>query len=141
MLNPFHTVNIDLAADLFVKIQHLMEEGSDLKLPSSFSGWKLNVDVYENQENIVFVAEAAGIKQDSIKIVVDENTVRFTGYRGPTCWRTSGFYHRMEIPTGNFNRVFKLPMKVYPRQGQAKIVDGMLYLILPKQELTRNNRF
>lgn len=134
MNNPLNAIQFDFSSNFYVKIQNLLDSGFDLKLPSTTHGWKIPVDVYENADNLVFVADVAGVKQDALKLVVNDSSVQFTGYRGPTCWKTPGFYHRMEIPTGHFNRSFHLPMKVWAERGQAKIVDGMLYLVLPKQE-------
>ncbi len=136
MLNSLHCVHMDFAADFYLKIQSILENSSELNLPHTFQGWKLAVDIYENHENIIFVAEVAGIKEDAMKIMVNPTTVHFSGYRGPTCQHSPGFYHRMEIPTGHFSRIFSLPLKVRAEKGQAKMADGMLYLILPKLDPT-----
>lgn len=134
MHNTLYTTTIDFSTDLYEKIQIMLDSGFDLKLPSNVHGWKIPVDVYENTENLVFVADVAGIKHNALTITVNETSVQLVGYRSPTCWQTPGFYHRMEIPTGHFNRSFRLPIKIWPDKGLAKIIDGMLYLILPKQD-------
>ena len=134
MSNHLQAIVFDFTADFYIKIQHILDNSIDMKLPSTSRGWKIPVDVYENADNLVFVVDVAGVKRDALQLTINEASVQFVGYRGPTCWQTPGFYHRMEIPTGHFNRTFRLPLKIWPEKGRAKIVDGMLYLVLPKQE-------
>ena len=133
MFEVYRVTPSDFPDDILIKIHEYFQEGHEVVLPNVASGWRLAVDVYENQDNLVFVAEIAGVRHNDIKIIVTETTVHFTGHRGPTCSKSRGFYHRMEIPTGKFSRKFALPVMVYPNKGQAKVIDGMLYLLLPKQ--------
>jgi HSP20 family molecular chaperone IbpA len=139
---PHHLHSItraDPGADFYVKIQSLLESGVNMELDCSCMGWKLAVDVVETREQIIFIAEVAGVKPETIKLMVNENKVQFSGFRGPTCFQSQGFYHRIEIPTGHFYRTLNLPAKVCPQKGQAKIINGMLYLILPKQMYCDDN--
>jgi HSP20 family molecular chaperone IbpA len=129
----------DFSTDFYVKIQSLLDSGVNMELDCSCMGWKLAVDVVENQEQIIFIAEVAGVKPETIKLIVNENKVQFSGFRSPTCLQSQGFYHRMEIPTGHFCRTLNLPAQVCPQKGQAKITDGILYLILPKQVYCDDN--
>jgi HSP20 family molecular chaperone IbpA len=140
MPNHLHSpARADFSTDFYVKIQSLLESGINMELDCSCMGWKLAVDMVENQEQIIFIAEVAGVKPETIKLMVNENKVQFSGFRSPTCFQSQGFYHRMEIPTGHFYRTFNLPAKVCPQKGRAKIIDGMLYLVLPKQAYSDDN--
>ncbi|MDR1396268.1 MAG: Hsp20/alpha crystallin family protein [Desulfarculales bacterium] len=134
MLQHYDGENFNYSSDFITKIEELFPESRPVGLSNTVSGWQLAVDVYENAANLVFVAEIAGIRHQDINITVTETSVNFSGHRNPTCSKSRGFYHRMEIPTGHFSRRFSLPVKVIPNQGLAKVVDGMLYLILPKQQ-------
>jgi HSP20 family protein len=120
--------------DFINKIEELFAESQEAAFPNLHSGWRLAVDVYEHTDSLLFVAEVAGIRRQDISVTVTERSVNFSGYRNPTCSKIQGFYHRMEIPTGHFCRKFSLPVNVEPDQGQAKVIDGMLYLLLPKKK-------
>jgi HSP20 family protein len=121
-------------SDFVIKIEELFAASQEVAFPNLFSGWHLAVDVYENPDSLIFVAEVAGIRRRDISVTVTERSVNFSGYRDPTCAKIQGFYHRMEIPTGQFSRKFSLPVSIDPGQGQAKVIDGMLYLLLPKKK-------
>ena len=127
------TVIIDLSTETLIRIQQSLEESYRLGPMGEAGGWHLLVDVYETRTSLIFVAEVAGVRREDLKISVSANFVRFSGTRRPTCSRTQGFYHRMEIASGPFVRSFKLPINVWPDKSKASIHNGMLYLILQKQ--------
>jgi HSP20 family protein len=97
------------------------------------SGWSPSVDIYENAEAVVLVAEVAGLTRHDVRVLVDEQVVRIYGHRHPTCCNPGARYHRMEISSGGFVRSFRIEVPFVAGRVSARFEDGMLYVTLPKQ--------
>jgi HSP20 family protein len=97
------------------------------------SGWSPSVDIYENAESVVLVAEVAGLTRHDVRVLVDEQVVRIYGHRHPTCCNPGARYHRMEISSGGFVRSFRIEVPFVAGRVSARFEDGMLYVVLPKQ--------
>lgn len=100
--------------------------------PGSSSGWSPAVDILENDEALILVADLAGVPTDSIKILIDGNVVRLFGERSFTGEAAGARYHRMEIETGAFARSFRITVPFDASRVTARGVDGLLYVTFPK---------
>ena len=99
---------------------------------SEGGGWKPPVDIYETPSSVILVAEVAGVSSEEVQVIVDGQVVRIYGHRQPTCCSPGARYHRMEIAAGSFVRSFRIAVPFDAAKVQAKVEDGLLYVILPK---------
>ncbi len=99
---------------------------------SDTGGWTPAVDIYETAEEVVIVAELAGVKREDLRVILDGNVVRIYGHRSPTCRDQGARFHRLEIETGGFARSFRIAVPFKADQVEAQTEDGFLYVRLPK---------
>lgn len=90
------------------------------------------VDVYETEQEVVVVAEIAGISEGEVEITVDGRTLSLSGERKPNPGRPGRLYSQMEICHGPFRRELLLPADVNPDEARVEYSRGMLEIVLPK---------
>lgn len=101
--------------------------------PSELTGsWSPSVDVYENSDKFVLVAELPGLSKEDVQIELKDDVITLKGerkfqdeYKDQTC-------HRMERSYGQFIRSFSLPTQVEMGKVEAKFKDGVLTVTVPK---------
>ncbi|MGB8981795.1 MAG: Hsp20/alpha crystallin family protein [Anaerolineales bacterium] len=93
----------------------------------------LGVNVREEDEAFVLSALVPGIKSDELNIQVLEDVVRIAAERPAD----EDSYLVRELPTGSFARTLRLPAPIDADHVEAKIVDSVLTLRLPKAESAR----
>jgi HSP20 family protein len=96
------------------------------------SSWQPPVDIYEDEQNVVLVVDAAGVRREDIKVLVDPPVVRVFGQRGSLIPRGGTRVHRMEIERGGFTRAFRIEPPFDPKGVTAHRRDGLLVIKLPK---------
>lgn len=93
----------------------------------------LDVNIREEQEAYILSAPVPGLKAEDMNIQVLEDVVSIEGqYKAE-----EADYLLNELPSGSFRRSLRLPTAIEAEQVEAKIVDGMLTLSLPKAESAR----
>jgi len=100
-------------------------------LPSTLTP---KVDVYETETNYAIDLEAPGMKKDDLKIRLEDNYMTISGEkRFEKEERDKNHrYRRMERAYGSFQRSFELPEGINQSQIEAKYVDGVLKVTVPK---------
>ena len=95
------------------------------------AGGSIDLDVVETPEAYVVKAEVPGVAKDKIEVKVEDRDVTIAvEYReeieanGKALWRERSF--------GKASRAIRLPEAVDANAAQAKHVDGVLQLTLPK---------
>jgi HSP20 family protein len=96
--------------------------------------WAPSVDIVETPDEVVIVAELAGITREEVKVIVDGDIVRIYGRRDPTVKLPGIRYHRMEIESGEFVRSFRIGVPFDASAVEAKTSKGFLRITLPKLE-------
>jgi HSP20 family protein len=98
---------------------------------ASVAGGSIDLDVVETPEAFVVKAEVPGVAKDKIEVKVEDRDVTIAvEYReelepnGKALWRERSF--------GKASRAIRLPEAVDANAAQAKHVDGVLQLTLPK---------
>ncbi len=94
--------------------------------------WTPAMDIYETQDEVVIVAELAGVRREDLRVILDGNVVRIYGHRGPACLDQGARFHRLEIESGAFTRSFRISVPFKSDGVEAKAEDGFLYIRLPK---------
>jgi HSP20 family protein len=99
--------------------------------------WSPAVDIYETDKEIVLKAELPDIKQEDIRVSVDNNRLSITGERKFESEVTRENYHRIERSYGTFARTFTLPPTVDQDNIRAEYKQGVLTVSLPKREVAQ----
>ncbi|MDO8491874.1 MAG: Hsp20/alpha crystallin family protein [Dehalococcoidia bacterium] len=95
--------------------------------------WQPAADVYETEAAIVVVIELAGVKETDVQVLLSRNSLIIRGERtGSSKGRRS--YHQMEICSGPFERALQLPANVNAETARASFGNGLLEIVLPKQQ-------
>jgi HSP20 family protein len=93
----------------------------------------LGVNLREQDDAYILSAPVPGLKAEDLTIQVLEDVVSIEGRYEPE----QADYLLNELPAGSFRRSLRLPTAIEAEQVEAKIVDGMLTLSLPKAESAR----
>ena len=89
-------------------------------------------DVYETEDEIVIVAEIAGIEGEEVAIEIEGDRLTFHGEKIDREAHPSQRHTQMEICYGVFCRTVALPAKVDPAGATVCYSEGFLRIILPK---------
>jgi len=91
------------------------------------------VDIFENDDRISVLADMPGVKAQDLKIDLRENVLTLSG---PVVTPESAKETHVlrEYETGTFFRQFTLSEVIDQSKIDAKLVDGVLKLELPKLE-------
>lgn len=94
----------------------------------------INVEVTENEQTYTVRAEIPGVKKDDIKVDVRGNRVSITAETKREQEQKEGNrLLRCELYYGQMSRTIVLDQEVEDTKAQAKYVDGVLELTLPKR--------
>jgi HSP20 family protein len=91
------------------------------------------VDIFENDDRISVLADMPGVKAQDLKIDLRENVLTLSGHVSAPESTKEAFVLR-EYETGTFFRQFTLSEVIDQAKIDAKLVDGVLKLELPKLE-------
>ena len=103
----------------------------------SGDGWFPPVDIEEQADAFVVEMDLPGIKNDEIKITMENNTLSIRGERKQEQTQEEPSYHICERRFGVFQRAFTLPQGVDGAKIRAAFKDGVLTITLPKAEQAR----
>jgi HSP20 family protein len=100
----------------------------------TFTGgnWVPPVDIYEDENALVFTCEIPGFEKDQVNITVNDGRLILSGNR--TAQEKDGRqYRHVERWRGNFYRSFLLPTSVGADDIQAQLKNGILTVTLAKK--------
>ena len=102
-----------------------------------FSGdteWAPQVDITEDGETIEVRTELPGMKRDDIEIDIANGVLSIKGEKREEEEEKKKTWHRREVRYGSFSRSFSLPTDVKTDEAKASYEDGVLKIVLPKEE-------
>jgi HSP20 family protein len=102
--------------------------------PDTEAGVFPPMNITQDDDNFYLRAEIPGIKPAELSIAAFRNRVSISGKREIAREHGRVSYHRKERPEGAFNRAVTLPTEVDAERVDARYVDGILTLTLPKAE-------
>ncbi|MCE9566403.1 MAG: Hsp20/alpha crystallin family protein [Planctomycetes bacterium] len=95
------------------------------------------ISVWEDENTVFAEADLPGVDPANLEVTVTEgNQLTVVGERKPPEVPTAAWI-RQERPFGKFTRVVGLPALVDADKVEAKYVDGVLRLTLPKHEAAK----
>ncbi|MDB6023569.1 MAG: hypothetical protein JWQ04_3426 [Pedosphaera sp.] len=93
------------------------------------------VNIYETKDGYVVEAELPGVSKEGLDIAVEGNTLTILGRRGTSEAKAQALYR--ESSGADYRRVFELDPAIDTARIEAKIVQGVLTLHLPKSEAVK----
>jgi len=99
------------------------------------SDWEAGppVDVYEDDQKLLFKVEVPGIEEKDVKVEIENNVLTVRGERKFEKDVKKENFRRMERYYGTFSRSFTLPSTVDPEKIEANYNHGVLAIQLPKR--------
>lgn len=90
---------------------------------------------YESKDDFILTAFVPGIARDNLDIRFEDGSVTLKGGRGlPVSEGPDRTYLRQERAHGEFEKLFRFPVKVVQAGISAKLENGVLVIRAPKAE-------
>lgn len=102
--------------------------------------WKPAMDIYETSDEIVIIAEIAGVAKEDLEVEINNRAVKIHGKRLGTQPVQSATYRLAEIQYGSFERVLYLPVPIDTSNVTASFVNGLLNIQLKKLPPDRTHK-
>lgn len=99
--------------------------------------WKPAMDIYETEDEIIVLAEVAGVGKDCLDIEVNSKAIKISGNRNEVPKMESCKYRLAEIQYGSFERILILPALIDQDKVDASFQDGFLKIRLIKKPMER----
>lgn len=104
------------------------------------SHWRPAVDIKEEADRFVIRADIPGVDPKDIEITMEGGMLTIKGERKSEKRDEGEGYKRVERVSGSFYRRFSLPDTADAERIEAKGKNGVLEVILPKQEKVQPRR-
>jgi HSP20 family protein len=103
--------------------------------------WIPRVDIYEEAERFVVLADVPGVEAKDIDITAENGVLTIKGARSSERKDTDkNGYNRIERTSGSFVRRFTLPESANTESIKAKQTNGVLEVSIPKQPQVQPRR-
>ena len=110
------------------------EEEKKTEEHSDASEGQLAIDVYQDETNVYILAPIAGVKASQVDISITDEVVTISGERSPNHNAGEDHHFTKECYWGPFSRSYVLPIAVNSEKSKATLKDGLLSVIIPKDE-------
>jgi HSP20 family protein len=110
--------------------------GRPLEIRSVPRGTFPAINIYDQGEATVMVAEIPGLKPEDLDVTIVHDTVTLKGKREREAAEGSRYYRRERI-SGEFARTITLPNLVDPDKVKADYADGVLTVRMEKARETK----
>jgi HSP20 family protein len=95
--------------------------------------WKPPMDIYETSEEIIILAEIAGVAKEDLDIEINDKAVKISGKRRLIFSTEETRYRLAEIQYGRFERVLFLPAPIDMEVVSASYANGFLQIRMAKR--------
>ena len=102
--------------------------------------WRPNIDVYESDDEIIVLADMAGLNKEELHIEVNRKIIKIAGIRKAIQLLQNARYCQAEIPHGYFERNVVLPAPVEAPSAKASYADGILMVRMNKLPVSKSHR-
>jgi HSP20 family protein len=89
-------------------------------------------DVYENDDEILVIADVPGVSEDALNVNLDNGELAVLARRVVSAG--DGAFTGVEYPDCEFRRRFAVPAGIDASKINAELKNGVLWLHLPKPE-------
>ena len=95
--------------------------------------WRPPTDVFETEQQVVVLAEIAGMEHKDVNGTFSNNVLVIRGERKERALAHKTFYRNMEINYGTFEKNIYLSESVDPQNAKAEYRDGFHEIRLDKK--------
>ena len=99
-----------------------------------------NLDVYEDPKSLTVEAELPGFHQDQINATLEEGILQIAVERDKKTENRENNYYLRERRSGKWSRSIQLPAVVQNDKVTATYNDGVLKIVLEKQETQQTRK-
>jgi HSP20 family protein len=92
------------------------------------------VDIYENEQEYLVLADLPGVPHDGVQIRFENGELSLDARRQS---EQADDYIGNEIQLADYRRLFRIPETVDSEKIDAKLIHGVLHLVLPKASKAR----
>lgn len=133
--------NLDQLSSRFEKNIDDMFQSISPRFACTECTWTPPMDIYEAPEEIVILAEIAGVNKDDLDIEINTKAIKITGKRLNMPPRMKDATYRLaEIQCGKFERVLFLPAPINTEKVTASYLDGMLHIRLARLPMDKTHK-
>ena len=104
--------------------------------PSGYGAFPA-VNIFDEREGAVVIAELPGVEPEALNVAGQGNTLTISGERRRETPTDSLGYHRRERPFGEFSRSIQLPDNLDLAKATASCTAGLLTIRIPKAETAK----
>jgi HSP20 family protein len=139
---PWHVVNrLHQTLDQVFNSQFNNDALSSPEASSSPSvTWVPRVDIHEEKDRFVVLADVPGVDPKDIDITAENGVLTVRGERRAEKRETENGYERVERVSGAFLRRFTLPEGANTESIKAKQTNGVLEVTIPKTPAVQPRR-
>jgi HSP20 family protein len=139
---PWHVVNrLHQTLDQVFNNQFSNDALSSPEASSSPSvSWVPRVDIHEEKDRFVVLADVPGVEPKDIDITAENGVLTVRGERRAEKRETENGYERVERVSGAFLRRFTLPEGANTDSIKAKQTNGVLEVTIPKTPAVQPRR-
>ena len=139
---PWHVVNrLHQTLDQVFNNQFSNDALSSPEASSSPSvSWVPRVDIHEEKDRFVVLADVPGVDPKDIDITAENGVLTVRGERRAEKRETENGYERVERVSGAFLRRFTLPEGANTESIKAKQTNGVLEVTIPKTPAVQPRR-
>jgi len=101
--------------------------------------WKPQMDIYETDEEIIIIAEIAGVDKDNLGLEINTRAAKIYGNRAEMPRVKNSTYRLAEIQYGKFERILFLPAPIDIDKVIATYLNGLLQIRLVKLPTDRTH--
>ncbi len=94
--------------------------------------WKPQMDIYETDEEIIVLAEIAGVDKENLCVEISTRAAKIYGERTEIPKLKNSTYRLAEIQYGKFERILFLPAPIDTEKVIATYFNGLLQIRLAK---------
>jgi HSP20 family protein len=104
------------------------------------SSWCPAVDIKEEADRFVIMADIPGVDPADIEVTMEHGMLTIKGERSSESETEKEGFRRVERTSGTFYRRFSLPETADADKIEASGKNGVLEIVLPKQEKVKPRR-
>lgn len=135
MITRFPTLPIRSMDRLSKMMEDLLPEPDALR-----QGWYPSVDVKETDQEVVFLMDLPGVKEEDIEVELNGDLLTLCGRREHVEEEKRKDYVRIERESGEFRRSFTLNFAAKPEKIVAEHQNGVLKVTVPKEKAENTHR-
>lgn len=99
--------------------------------------WRPQMDIYETPEEIIILAEIAGVSKENLEVEINTKAVKIFGTRSAIPLQKNARYRLAEIQFGTFERILFLPAPIDTEKVSASYSNGFLQIRLAKKPMSQ----